>query len=470
MLKKVIYSFSLSLLATVSAKAISIDWSGGYRIEYTEVDRPTLADGKERKAYGLNFLYLQPKIVASDGINIISRFDVLTNTISAYENSQVGSVIGSGLTTEPRVNSQTQAVTSLGISQLYLNVNQEFGSLVVGRAPIEFGMGITHNAGNGPFDHWYDTLDMIGYRFYIDNISFMPILGKKYQQDFGQGVTASDQIFVLEYDNKDIGAKAGVFHQTRTSSVESNDIMTAPALAPFPGATSVADKWKVQTVNLFFGRSWTSFQFKTEASFLTGDSGVVNATGSTIKLNAYAIAGEVLFPSTDGSKWEFSGKLGAVSGDDASTADVYEGYQLDRNYDVGFLLFNHRMGQADILSTGLIHNSDGTTLNVGNSADDEAVGNAIYLAPSVKYAWNDRFDIKSTLVYAQAMANPTNSVDFKKDLGTELDIELIYKPRERVTWSTHLGYFVPGAAWKDGASGYENKHNYGFTTKAAITF
>ena len=54
----------LSLLFSSLAQAITLDWSGGYRLEYTEIDRPRLSDIKERKAYGLNFLYLQPKIIA----------------------------------------------------------------------------------------------------------------------------------------------------------------------------------------------------------------------------------------------------------------------------------------------------------------------------------------------------------------------------------------------------------------------
>lgn len=472
MIKKIsLLGFALSAMMASSASAISIDWSGGYRAEYTEIDRPSLADGKERKAYGLNFLYLQPKIIASDGINIHSRFDVLTNSITAYQNSQLGAIIGSGTLSEPRLTSQTQSSASVYVSQLYLNVNQEFGSLVVGRAPIEFGMGITHNAGNGPFDHWYDTRDVVGYKFWIDNLSFMPMLGKVYQKDFGQGSTVSDQIFVLEYDNKDIGAKAGVFHETRRASFDSNNIAanTTGIQQIFPGAT-LSDGGTSQLVNLFFGRDWKAFQFKLEASFLTGDTGLV-ASGSPISYNAYAVAAEVLFPATEGSKWEFSGKFGVVSGDDPTTTNKYEGYQLDRNYDVGFLLFNHRMGQKDFLTTGMIHLSDsGSGLSLGNSADDEAVGNAMYVAPSAKYIWNDKFDIRSTLVYAQTMVNPTNSSDFQKDLGTELDIELIYKPRERVIWSTQLGYFLPGAAWRNGSDGLENKANYGFTTRAAITF
>ncbi len=450
---------------------MSVDWSGGYRLEYNEIDRPSLADSKERKAYGLNYLYLQPKIIASDGINIISRFDVFGNMHPAYQNSQLGAIFGLGLSpfsntsNSPNVTSESKASSAIHFTQLYLNVNQEYGSFVGGRAPIDFGLGITHNAGLDPFAHWYDIKDMVGYKFIVDNISFMPILARVSQKDFGQGVTLNDQIFVFEYDNKDIGAKAGLFHQTRRGSLESNDALTGPNSLPFPGAT-LDSGWATQTVNLFFGRSWEAFQFKLEASFLTGDTGF-SIAGTPVKFNAYAVAAEVLAPARD-SKWEFAAKFGVASGDDPTTQNTIEGYQFDRNYDVALLLFNHRMGGRDFLTTKIIHSD--TSLSVGNSADDEAVGNVAYLAPSVKYMWNEKLDLKSTLIYGQLMVNPTNSLDFSKDLGTELDIELLYKPRDRVLWSNQFGVLFPGQAWKDGSSGLDNKINYGLTSKAAITF
>ncbi len=453
-----------------AASAISIDWSGGYRFEFNDIDNPSLnTDAKQPKTYGLQYLYLSPKLIASDGINIVSRFDILGSQTPAYRNSQLGSVFGSGGgTVDPRINSQTQETSSIGVSQLYLNINHEYGSLIAGRAPLEFGMGITHNAGLGEFDHWYDTRDSVGYRFMIDNISFMPMLSKVSQKDYGRGVTALDETFVFEYNNKDNGDQAGVIQQTRKSSPESNDALasTNPLTATFPGAV-VGGGWNTKLVNLFLGRNWESFKLKLEASFLTGETGLVVA-GETIKFNSYAIATELLFPKKENSKWEFGAKLGIASGDNPSTTKIYEGYQFDRNYDVALLLFNHRMGLKDFLTTGILHND--ASLTVGNSADDEAIGNATYLAPSVKYQWNDKIDIKGTIIYAQLVTNPTITLDTTKDLGTELDIELIYKPRERITWSNQLGVLFPGSAWKDGASNLDNKTNIGFSSKAAITF
>lgn len=463
----------ISFVAVQKSFATSIDWSGGYRIEYIEIDRPSLGsdDNKKRKAYGLNYLYLAPKIVASDGINIAGRFDIFSNEIDSYKNSQLGSLIGSGLSRAGRTNganidSQNQDASTIRVSQLYLTVNQENAVFLAGRAPIEFGLGMTHNAGLNPFDHWYDTRDLVSYRFIVDNVSFMPIFAKVWQQDFGQGPTATDQSFVFEYDNKDNGAKAGLFYQVRSGSTAAND--AASYLPVFGTGSTLTSGWSTKTVNLFFGRSWEAFQLKLEASFLTGDTGVTSATNESVKFNSYAIAAEVLWPMNEQSKWEWGAKFGTSSGDNPTTTGVYEGYQMDRNYDVAMLMFNHRMGQADFLTTNILHRDP--TLSVGNSADDEAIGNAIYIAPSAKYQWSDQFDLKTTLIYAQMATKATLSVDTSKDLGTELDMELIYKPRERVIWSNGFGVFVPGDAWKDGVTGYDNKINFGFSSKAAITF
>ncbi|MGZ3691052.1 MAG: hypothetical protein ACXVAX_06100, partial [Pseudobdellovibrio sp.] len=181
----------LSLVMAQNAQAISIDWSGGYRIEYTDITNPTLnSDHPDPKTYGLQFLYLNSKIVASDGININARFDVMGSQTPGYENSQLGALLGgNGIGSDPHITSQNQQSTNVTVSQLYMNVSNEYGTLIAGRAPFEFGMGITHNAGLGPFDHWYDNRDGVAYKFYVDNISFMPMISKVSQKDYGRGVT-----------------------------------------------------------------------------------------------------------------------------------------------------------------------------------------------------------------------------------------------------------------------------------------
>jgi hypothetical protein len=468
---KLTHLFTAVLLLSQTAAAISIDWTGGYRVEYTSVSRPSLADKTLSKDYALNFLYLQPRIIGSDGINIVSRFDVMSSNIPAYSNSQVGSIIGGGLNdgtgdTGTNATSQNQNASTIKVSQLYLNVNHEYGSLLVGRTPIDFGLGITHNAGKGAFDHWMDTKEVLSYRFVIDNLSFAPMIARTVQNDFGGGVM-NDQIYIVDYNNTDAGARAGLFHQTRTAGPATNDYAATTEL---PNGATKTGGMKTQTVNIFLERKWSAFEIRLEGSFLTGNTGVQNTTAEEIKLDAFAVVAEGLFPAGE-SSWEWSGKAGVVSGDNPDTKDKYEGYILDRNYDVGILLFNHRLGSGDIIGSSPLHANDGgaNKLSLQNSVDDEAVTNAMFLAPSVKYAYDEKIDLKGTIIYAQLM-NAKKFVDMKNDLGLELDMELVYKPRERVTWSTGVGFLMPGAAWEGGTSKFETKSNIGFTTKAAITF
>lgn len=445
-----------------TASALSIDWKGTYRFEWTQVDRPTLATPYGMKSYGLNYLSLSPKIIATDGVNIVSKFDVLVNQDSAYADAQFGQLWGEGSGTgQSNVYSRNSKTTELRVSQLYLNINQEYGALVVGRAPLEFGLGMTHNAGNGLFDHWADTEDMVGYKFIVDNFFLMPIIGRVYDKDVTQGNTVQDTIIHLQYESKESGSMIGLMQQNRKSSAGANDV---PVLA---GQTKTGD-YSVQTTSFILGREWEKFGFKLEAGFNSGSVGAQNATAEDVKSNGYGIAMELYFPRKD-SKFDWNVRLGMATGDDPNTSNAFEGYQFSRNYDVAMLMFNHRLGQKDFLTTDRF--KDTTTHTVANSMDDEYISNAVYISPKFSYAWNDRLDLNNTLTYAQLMTNPTGAADFKKDLGMEWDIELVYKPTERIQWVNQLGVLFPGAAFKNGSTdNFENGTTYGFASKAAISF
>lgn len=454
-------------LASSTASAVSIDWKGTYRFEWTQVDRPTLTSPYGTKAYGLNYLSLSPKIIATDGVTIVSRFDVLSNQDSAYANAQFGQLWGQGWDAtlpdyQRNVTAQNQRATELRVSQLYLNLNQEYGALVLGRAPFEFGLGMTHNAGTGAFDHWADTMDLVGYKFIIDNFFFMPILGRVYDENVSQGNTVQDMLFHLQYESKETGSLIGVLQQTRKASLGAND-------APYTG-TKTGD-YNIQTVSFILGREWEKFGFKLEAGFNSGNTGIQSAGGENIKSNGYGIAAELYMPRKD-SKYELNVRLGMATGDDPNSTGAYEAYHFDRNYDVAMLLFNHRLGQKDFLTTGLIR--DTATHGVSNSLDDEAITNALYISPRLSYAWTDRLDLNNTLTYAQVLTNPVaGNSGFSKDLGFEWDIELVYKPTERIQWVNQLGLLFPGAAFKNGTGAggdLENATTYGFATKAAISF
>lgn len=474
-------------LLSSAAHAMSVDWAGTYRLEWNQVNRPSMTTPQESKAYGLQYLGLSPKIVASDGVEINGKFDILANQDAAYANTQMGQLWGQGFTspnsgattantnpTTRNTNSQTKPETTLKVSQLYLTVNQEYGSLLAGRAPFEFGTGLLYNAGNGPFDHWSTTMDMVAYKVIVGNLSFMPMIGQVAQDNPAQANTIQDQGFQFMYDAKESNSQLAAIVSRRKGPKEMNDtpVGTAAATNATPRSDvfgqTVTDQYSMQTSSLYFSRGWDSFRFRMEAAFMSGDYGVQTTNGTNVKNNSYGIGLNFEFPRNEG-RWDWNVRVGAASGDDPNSADTWEGFYFNRNYDIAMLLFNHRLGDStrDFLRSNV--NKDAGHNN-SNSLDDETVSNAMYLSPRMAYGWNDRFDVTGTLTYAQMMANPTAATDPKKDLGLELDLGLTYKPRVNVRWENQLGLLFPGAAYKDGNSSLTNGFVYGFTSRAAITF
>lgn len=470
------------LIATLglsaSTHAMSIDWSGNYRVEYVEVDKTSLDSPGLRKAYMLNHLSLSPKIIAADGVNIVAKFEILSN--DQYPESQAGQPFGRGpkkagasssTKDDSAVAGQKNGVSAISVSQLYLTMNQEYGSLLVGRAPLEFGLGMTHSAGNGPFDHWYDVRDVVAYKFLVGNLSFMPMIGKVYDYSVAQGRAVQDVTFNLLYDNQETESAIGIIHQTRSASLLAND---AP-VSQF-GGTGVTGDWNTQHINLYISRGFEPVKIKLEAGFESGNTGV-SKSNEEVKLAGYGIALDLDFPPGEGGKWNWGLRAGMATGDDPSTT-AYEGFHFDRNYDVAFLMFNHPLGRYDLLRSYAQRSPDRSCTTApcapyasDEALDDEAISNTVYVSPRLTYTMNDRWQWTNRLTWAQLQTKPVANADIAKDLGFEYDIGFVFKPHERIQWVNELGLLFPGSAFKGtAAQNFGNGFTYGISSKASFSF
>lgn len=465
MLKNVFISFLGFVALPTLASAATLDFTGGYRLELHSIDSTSLATPKGQKSYLTNYLYLMPRFVAADGVEVVTRFDVVTDG-SVYENTYIGSLIGGN--SQFGVNNPQGTVfggnkgnLEMKASQLYLKINQEYGQILLGRAPFEFGVGMTYSAGNGEFDHFYHNRDMFAYKIQVGDVVMMPVLTRTDDVDFAQGQSSNSTGFLLQYENKDARSVIGAFKEDQKGTASTNSFPT------FGKTIATRTDWNVSRTSVFLSRGWDFMNFRLEGGFVEGATGLIEqATSKEIELNAYGFAMELDFPRPE-SKWSYSAKLGIASGDDPSTT-AYEGYIFSKNYDVGMLLFNHRLGQYDIFGTSPAKSS---ALNNSQSADDEALSNAYFVAPKVSYVVNDRLTWNNTLVFAQILNNAQNSLASAKDLGLEWDTELVYKYNSNVTWVNQLGVLMPGKAWKYGSNTeYENATTFGFASKAAISF
>lgn len=468
--------FLAVFLFVPAAFAGDIEWSGNYRFEGVKIENADMTTLEKNKQYMLHHLVLSPKITAYDGLTINGRFDILNS--AAYPNSQLGQFFGSGIgqpagTTADTndVLSDRQAAEMLVVNHLYLTYAHEFGVLTVGRAPIHFGLGMSYNAGNGPFDHWLDNRDMVAYKFSTGNLSFTPAFAKVVEDDIGFEDDIDDYMIQMMYENPDTELKLGVMYRNRHAARHGNDIPGAPV---FGDGASTSPQGLVgfegEYWNLFFQR-WvgSSFKFGIEIASQKGETGVT-ATGAAVELDGYGIAMEMDWMPKD-AKFNFGLKAGVASGDDANTTNSYEGFMFDRNYDVAFLLFNHPMGQFDIFRTA--GNRITTPTNPqempSSRADEETISNVFYVAPTMKYKWSQKFDTQLGLTYAQLNSDPLSAVNVEKAVGFEVDITLTYKPYDNVQWVNRMGLFSPGAAFEGGGA-FVTDSIWGLETKAAITF
>jgi hypothetical protein len=465
---------ALGLMFQPTAFGLILDWGGQYRFEYVEIDKTEMTSGS-RKGYLLNNLVLMPHIIPSDGFEVVSKIHLSENNDSRYTNSQAGMTWGNSHNAGPgfathidnsNALAQNRPKTGIGVSQLYLKVDQEWGSLVVGRAPVQFGLGITHNAGNDAFSHWYDTRDILAYKMHIGNLFIMPSISKQFAGDFALGNEITNQTLHFEYKNNDTGDWLGLFYETSKGNINTNDVPKTPI-----GGASYYGAYNVNAYNIILGKDFSDFNFRVEGGFQSGSTGITHTNGKKINLNGYAVVTEFNVIAGE-SKNSWHVKAGSVSGDNPDTED-FEGYLLDRNYDVALLLFNHSMGQnADIFKTSIGHDPAFTSNR--NSLDDEYISNVLFVAPRWTRQLADRWNMRNTLAVARLnntrMKVGAGVEDIDSNVGVEWDLGFSYKANDNMEWRFDSGLLMPGKAFQMGTADLKTSTVIGLSTSAAITF
>jgi len=503
-----------------SVWAVDLQWSGRYRVEGNFIKNPTMSAGDQNyeKSYILHHLILEPKIIPQDGITIKSRFDIFNN---AAGNNQAGQVFGDyagGPATDqqPAVTTRNLDNESLQVSELYAIWANEFGGMIVGRVPFQFGLGMTHSAGEGMFDHWLDTKDAIMYKIVIGNMSITPGYAKVRESDLVLEDDVNEYVIDVSYDDPERDLKMGFIFDHRNAPLGSNPYSSTatgndiPIVAPAGtvGASYTAgssnipawgtpcaagdkltgtgfvgdcgstkpDGYGVYLMNFYVQRKTATWNIGAEAGFQNGYTGVKTSTGERVEWAGWGLATEMGYkPSNVG----LSLKAGIASGDDPDTARI-ESYFFSKNYNIAMLMFNHVLGGFDVVGSALA-GSRGYTANAGSALkgvtgiDSEVITNAIYAAPTLTVSVGDRWDWLATLAYAvqQKPTAPSARGSMGQNLGFETDFGFRYHPTDRFTIATDLGMFFPGNAWAGtGNAPYKGKNEpvYGLTTKAAVNF
>lgn len=459
---------AIILASPVGSYAGDINWSGRYLLEGQYLKNPALtSDGNEYSSLS-HHLILNPQFIAGDGIVINSRFDIFNN--SDYQNSGVGEFFGgsdakAANTKEKHASGELESET-LVVNELYLTWANPFGYFIAGRAPVQFGMGLTHNAGRGEFDHWFDTKDLVGYKLVFGNLYLFPMYGKIREGDAELDDDIQEWMLQVGYENLDTDLELGIFASKKKSNPGGLDVTAATDIYNQTGSTVTANsKLDVTTINIFAKKRVGQFVFKVESSMQSGSTGLYNAGSESIELDANALVGEINYESKGSTDYNL--KAGMITGDDRSSKD-YEGYLVDRNFDVALILFNYQLGTSGS-SDNIGNEKYIRATTVGEKADVGYLSNTMFVSPGFHWRWSDKTGMKGRLTWAQL--EQEQYAGQSKDLGYELDASFYYRPYERVTLQLDTGYLFTGKAFAgDPSSPQQTENAYAIMTKAAISF
>ena len=280
----------------------------------------------------------------------------------------------------------------------------------------------------------------------------------------------TDYLFKFQYENPENDMEMGLFWQIRKSGDQGSDgPLKSNTVTNYWGAGASTGSIDSENINIYAKKDTETWMLGVEAGFQKDEIGIIDGNGQKVNQSGFGLALEAAYRPSEGNS-EFGLMAGVASGDDRSTSNDFEGFIFDRNYDVGFLLFNHTLGQADFLNTTINGGGpNGSSENDG--VDVEAISNVLYLAPSLNYKWNDRWSSKFTLITGWLQENTQaylNNQD-SKDLGYELDFGLTFTPKKGITWVNEIGLLMPGDGFK-GDGSLDATFGYGMTSKAAISF
>lgn len=463
------------------AHALSIDWSGYFRADHRllqnyQIDKssPGYSDagyggeyikgqGDKATTFTSVFLKLKPKVLVNDNVIVHSEWNI---------GDPVYGLFGRGVPTEDRNNPFSTGKDSMSISaaRLWLDTHTDFGTLQVGRAPMQWGIGAIFNAGDGVFDRYQSTSDTIRLISKFGYLSLMPLYAKN---SMGRNVAGSrnpltdailqgtddvtDYGLGLKYDNPEEDLEGGVIFYKRNASDVQNSYFFPSTAAAYTGG---ANGMNLKLLDLYARKKWTKFELMGEIPIYSGTIGDVNGVGERNTYKATALVGELAY---NADTWRHALKFGTVPGQGPTATGArgssFGAMYLHRAYKLGLILFNYNLGNFGAGNPDPIPGSAHPTAPASAvSPFDAEITNAKYLMWSSEKRW-EQWGLNFGLVYAIANETAQAGKDFfnhrtrqwgtanasqNNKLGTEFDFGTRYSWDENISFGADLGLFFPG--------------------------
>lgn len=471
--------FVISLMSAAGIKdvhALQLDWSGqfwadqhwlnnyqlsrgtpGYDREQSLIDAGgyyTPGTGEKNIIWYSMFMRLNPKLVVNDSINIKSEWHV---------GSPIFGFWGRGWPTydEERVNftGSQRDNFAIGAQRFWANLITDFGTVELGRAPLDWGLGAIWNDGSELFDRYQSTGDMVRLTSKFGNFSIQPALVKVTSGSnvggalaFQNGTLSTTQVvqghddvtdydLAVKYDNSEEDFEFGMMWTRRSGNVAQKTIFFNPQLT---GSTRI----NYNLFDFYAHKKWGRWSVGGEIPLFNGDIGAIDGQNEfTYKTYAVVVEGQY---SSD--VWDIGLKLGHVPGQPPTAVGdkKFNAVFLNKNYDLGLIMFNYNI-------SGLTANNP-DTITAPNSPYGSAVVNANYIAlkPDVKFdkwtfslglvaAWADQVAQGGRQFYNYERRQFFNGVaNQARFMGYEIDPGVTFKWDENFVLNWTTGFWFPG--------------------------
>ena len=506
-------------------KLVFFDMHGEYQLRYqaqrsvlmvptaSDIDEKPglLEDSKGQNHFANHWLRLEPRLVISDKIQLVSQFDLLTGVV-------VGQ-LAHGVSADDTPRDDHDGFKNVQLRWLYAEARLPVGVVRVGQQPNHWGLGLLANDGNHPTlfgDYRYGSISeriLFATKPGGEGSDFVIALaGDLVYRDQNAKLTRGDQAFqgVLAAYWERGSNQIGLFstlrrqrsaRQSLPNSAYSDDIdaaaidLFAKFAVPVPGHDAT-----------FFAAAEGAAVFGTTNAIRTQDQARDDAKttirsygGATIFGVAHRTRGcEACNTHTPGSKGFYGDlvaqvELGYASGD----ADPYDGTQkrfvFDGNHRIGLVLFDEVLRfqtarSATAARDPLLSNGERPTPGSDRLPSNGGIFGATYINPTFLYRPHPTFDVKAGMLLAQATAdvvdpyrtatggsyvNARGGSPKSKDYGLELDLGVEWrKPLDygmTLALGMQAGILFPGDALAD-AMGTRLKTPWVTVTRVGLYF
>ena len=475
-----------AIVALPSASALELDWSGQFRAENHFIGG-YISDvaGSQPGGYGVKsggestaqfqtlFMRLRPKAVVNDNVFIKSEF---------WLGDPIFGMFGNGIpySVDQRQFYSNQSRGSFITAQRYWGEFQtDLGLVQVGRMPLQYGLGVTWNAGDGLYDRYQSTGDTIRYLAKLGSLTFAPAivkysLGNSFAgacnvgaaaglcvQQPGRG-NAYDWSLMAKYEvlDEDLELSVNLIRHI-VDAAQDNTAYQVPGALPTGG--QIRGGTATTTYDIFAKKKLGKLTLAAEVPVVSGDV-------AGIKRSTVGFAVEVAYKASN--SFDALLKFGRAPGQQnfsGSTPDNFNAFYFNPNYRLGLIMFNYQMnnfaGPASL-------NNPNTSPTQLASPFDNPITNANYVALSTGIS-ADKWQFRPGFVLGvadQAAVNGSNFLnsnsrsyftnasgkDQGKFLGMEFDLGITYQMDEAFSFGIDTGIFLPGSYYKFSNSANDN--------------